>query len=251
MPRKYSEIELLSDLRRVAGKLGHPPTTTQYGNTVDDGLGSYTATVYTRRFGSWAEALESAGFDETDVEQRTGPEVTCYKCNNTFRTQQTGDTIVCPSCETGIKAERALIRRASDNKQVRDIARGPTVSDGNYNRTSRRIEAKLHPTSGTRNGVPHQTTPVYYLPGDERRAVSAFIEENEAYVRLNLDTDEQNILRMSLSDDMYQLFLEQWEWLGYAATETTNGTDETRTDSSSDEQSSTTTPETEASATHE
>jgi len=250
MPRKYSEIELLSDLRRVAGKLGHPPTRTKYGNTVEDGLGSYSASVYTRRFGSWAEALESAGLDETDAGSLTGPEVTCYKCSDTFRTQQTGDTIVCPSCESNVKAARALIRRVNDNKRVQELARGPIVSDGNYHRTGRRIEAKLHPTSGTRSGVPYQTTPVYYLPGDERRAVSAFIEENEAYVRLNLDTDEQNILRMSLSDDMYQLFLEQWEWLGYAATET-NSDDETRTDSSSDEQSSTTTPETEASATHE
>lgn len=53
-----SEEELLAELNRIADEYGAPPTF----DTMED-AGQYAARTYIRRFGSWNEAVEAAGFD--------------------------------------------------------------------------------------------------------------------------------------------------------------------------------------------
>ena len=53
--------ELLGDLRELADELGEPP---RFKEMVEHG--DHRARTYTKRYGSWAEALEAAGLDPDD-----------------------------------------------------------------------------------------------------------------------------------------------------------------------------------------
>ena len=53
--------ELLEDLRALADELGEPP---RFKEMVEHG--DHRARTYTKRYGSWAEALEAAGLDPED-----------------------------------------------------------------------------------------------------------------------------------------------------------------------------------------
>ena len=55
---KISRVDLLEELRRLADELERPPKTTDM-----DKYGKYSQGVYYRRFGSWGEALKSAGIE--------------------------------------------------------------------------------------------------------------------------------------------------------------------------------------------
>ena len=51
-----SDEDLLTDLKRVAKKIGKPPTIAEYNFN-----GTYESTIYLRRFGSWNDALKKLG----------------------------------------------------------------------------------------------------------------------------------------------------------------------------------------------
>jgi len=60
-----------------------------------------------------------------------------------------------------------------------------------------------------------KTTTVYYLYGDERRAVRRYIQENEGFVRSCVE-DRANPINTGLEDYWWRMFCEEWLWGGYA-----------------------------------
>ncbi|MFW5930089.1 MAG: hypothetical protein ACOCT0_06715 [Halobacteriota archaeon] len=54
-------------------------------------------------------------------------------------------------------------------------------------------------------------TAVYYLYGDERRAVRKYIEVNEEFVRSCMQ-DNANPINVGLEDYWWQMFCEEWVW---------------------------------------
>jgi hypothetical protein len=53
---RYSDEDLLDDIRRLAAEIGHPPTLQEYRER-----GEYGATTLFERFGSYRDALQEAG----------------------------------------------------------------------------------------------------------------------------------------------------------------------------------------------
>ena len=62
-----SDDELLADLNRLADEVGRTPTSKDVR-----AHGSHSAHTYVKRFGSWGEALASAGLDDTDDTRTPG-----------------------------------------------------------------------------------------------------------------------------------------------------------------------------------
>ncbi len=60
-----------------------------------------------------------------------------------------------------------------------------------------------------------RTRAVYYLYGDERRAVRKYIEENTDFVRSCMN-DKVNPINMSMEDFWWNMFAEEWIWSDYA-----------------------------------
>jgi hypothetical protein len=71
--RKYSNVDVLDGLRTAADELGHAPTTTEAGELID-----FSPGLASLRFGSWSDALETAGLDPSErlsvQDQQTGEE---------------------------------------------------------------------------------------------------------------------------------------------------------------------------------
>lgn len=84
---------------------------------------------------------------------------------------------------------------------------------GTRNTTLRDIVCRLSAPS-TRSQAKKRPGPaqsVYYLYGDERRAVRTFIDENEEYVRSCLG-DTPNPLAADWDGVLYQLLREEWDF---------------------------------------
>ena len=62
------------------------------------------------------------------------------------------------------------------------------------------------------------TQAVYYLYGDERRAVRKFIEVNKEFVESCMD-DPANPINLRLDDFWWRMFREEWIWGGHGETE--------------------------------
>jgi hypothetical protein len=65
---KLAEEELRDELRRLASELGHVPTVEEM-----NAEGEYWASTYRNRFGSWADAVEAAGFDSEKTGSAISP----------------------------------------------------------------------------------------------------------------------------------------------------------------------------------
>ncbi len=121
-------------------------------------------------------------------------------------------------------------RRTRDNEVIQHLRRrGPSTSN-DLPRTpdtgERRYVGNLNVTrSNTGSGKSRgKTKAVYYLYGDERRAVRTYIEENTEFVRSCMQ-DNANPINMSLEDYWWRMFCEEWTWGGYEETvETSNAT---------------------------
>lgn len=59
--KRYSDSDLLGDLRRVADELGGAPNTGDYKTH-----GEYSHSIYIVRWGTWRGALEAAGIPRRD-----------------------------------------------------------------------------------------------------------------------------------------------------------------------------------------
>lgn len=71
--------------------------------------------------------------------------------------------------------------------------------------------AKLHVARGNARKSRGRVTSVYYLYGDERRAVRKFIRENLGFVEDSMQ-DNVNTLNMRLDDVLWQMMVEEWVW---------------------------------------
>lgn len=61
-PRLYSDVELLELIRQFHAGAGRPPTMVEF-NDPERKSDYPSAGTYVKRFGSWANAIEAAGFD--------------------------------------------------------------------------------------------------------------------------------------------------------------------------------------------
>lgn len=69
--------------------------------------------------------------------------------------------------------------------------------------------------SGTGGRKPRgRTVGVYYLYGDERRAVRKYIEENTEFVESCIE-DRVNPISINQEEYWWQMFQEEWSWSGY------------------------------------
>jgi hypothetical protein len=59
-----------------------------------------------------------------------------------------------------------------------------------------------------------RTKAVYYLYGDERRAVRTYIEENTDFVASCME-DKVNPINMGMEDYWWRMFCEEWVWSGH------------------------------------
>lgn len=62
---KYTDDDLLDEIRRLNEEFGHPPTLQELRDH-----SKHSATTYYDRFGSWSEAVKAAGFAPRDPEER-------------------------------------------------------------------------------------------------------------------------------------------------------------------------------------
>lgn len=68
-------------------------------------------------------------------------------------------------------------------------------------------------TGGPNTGVNRLTwTNIYYLYGDDRRAVRQAIEENTAYFAALLDSSGYKTIAEHWGESMYQIFCEEWAY---------------------------------------
>jgi 5-methylcytosine-specific restriction endonuclease McrA len=74
---RLTEDELLDELRRVADKLGESPSVAQM-----ETLGRIYPSVYIKRFGSWNNAVETAGLDPTPQPSRIKRETLLAELQN-------------------------------------------------------------------------------------------------------------------------------------------------------------------------
>jgi hypothetical protein len=58
-------------------------------------------------------------------------------------------------------------------------------------------------------------TTVYYLVGDERRAVRKFIEENSDFVKTSFELEKNNPLSERLPEEMYWLMKQEYEIMNH------------------------------------
>ncbi len=56
-----------------------------------------------------------------------------------------------------------------------------------------------------------RTRAIYYLYGDERRAVRKYIQVNQEFVESCMD-DKTNPINMGLEDYWWRMFCEEWTW---------------------------------------
>lgn len=105
----------------------------------------------------------------------------CYKCGSGFYFGGDADRTRCSSCSKNVLVWRARLAAYGESRYIQELAEGP--------KTSRDLEAE--PTNKVRDVVQKLRPPgndgrgkgltVYYLPGDERRAVDTFIDANHAF----------------------------------------------------------------------
>lgn len=66
---------------------------------------------------------------------------------------------------------------------------------------------------GVPTPITYETTPVFYLYGQERQAVRKYIQANEDFVRSCMDS-EQNPIALNMEEFWFQMFCEEWVWGG-------------------------------------
>lgn len=212
MPARIPTEDLISDLRRVAGELGHSPTTTEY-----DEHGNHGLTTLTSRFaGGWEMILAEAGLNQ--LEQKQLPKSIKIKCSNCGLTQSydgESDRTQCAECHTTIPIWRGQVEQRANNLLLTQLANGPATGTELPKwpqRAERSLIGQLRaPSRSKANKARGRTQSVYYLYGDERAAVRRFIEANYEYVKDCL-TDQSNPLKRNWDDELFHILVEQWSW---------------------------------------
>jgi len=100
---------------------------------------------------------------------------------------------------------------------LEELREGPKTRDGLSvaigQGASRDFIAKLLPPSNAtgKNRGTNKKRAVYYIYGDDRRAVRKFIEVNEEYVKDCLE-DSHNPMSNSWDPMLYQMLKEEWQF---------------------------------------
>jgi len=150
----------------------------------------------------------------------------CYQCGKESM-RRTETSYVCNECDSFVSVDRARIAFRRQHKQIRHLARhGPAISGeppfeygvrDTIRDSIRRLKKPATSTAAT-GRPPTNADVVLYLPGDERRAVDVFVEQNTEYVADCLE-DKNNPLVMSWSEELCRVVTEQFEW-GHAPADT-------------------------------
>ncbi|QCC57237.1 ribbon-helix-helix domain-containing protein [Natrinema thermotolerans] len=94
-------------------------------------------------------------------------------------------------------------------ERLRERPRAGGEIDTRFSVTQRQLVSRLKPASAGGQVSRGRAATVYYLYGDERRAVRRFIEENTEYVRSCLEAD-YNPLRANWDEVLYSLLVQEW-----------------------------------------
>lgn len=159
----------------------------------------------------------------SDQGGRSGVSYKCYNCDGVFLSKAQSKRVTCSHCKTDMIRWRARVNYAGTIDTVQRLARnGPVVAEELPASTSeaRRLIYKITPpkSTGPSTTWPGGKTakPVLYLPGQERAAVTAFIDANHEFVGAVLDSDvTADPIAQKWPDDLYQLLIEQWYWTGH------------------------------------
>lgn len=179
------------------------------------------------RIGTWDEALRAANLSPAEKpnassERHPGYPVTCPRCGTDAKADPEARKQECSACGHVYQIDHARIAFFGGSDSVTALANGPIASSDRSTRPERHpgvVDRLKAPDRVTQQAKARpETTIIYYLVGDERRAVDRFIEVNEAYVRDCLE-DTPNPLQHNWSEELYHLLLEQWHWNGYAKIE--------------------------------
>lgn len=152
--------------------------------------------------------------------------VHCPKCNHRHFFEAGKEIFRCRNCIYHCEMDDAITYSMKDNSIITTLAEvGPRTGEeiealGGLGGNEKFVVERIVVTSGGQGGYKrrrsdtHREIPIYYLPGQERKAVSRYIQENESSVRSSLK-DKANPLNHNLESWMYNLIKEQWYWLGY------------------------------------
>lgn len=211
MGKRIPDGDLLADIQAVAEQVGGAPTATEY-----DEHGKYSSGTMQNHFGTWNQALEKAGFDSGGGKTQTGfcLRLVCKECGQEKRYQGDGNTALCRNCGHNMTVWRAHTRWLSQNKIIDVLSDGPATETPNISQAIRTLVHRIRPPApsyGASKSRPRGAKTVYYLPGDERRALDLFIQENTEYVRDCL-SDDVNPLTHAWSEEQYRMLVEQWEF---------------------------------------
>lgn len=150
--------------------------------------------------------------------------IACPKCN--YRTTTTASNRVsCSRCGHIYKVDDGITVRVSESEIIRELAKRGAVE---YDRRGlaeghKFVIRKLKPP--TKAGISkgekrypgfNDARVVLYLPGDERRAATKFVRQNQEFVRSCIEDESSNPLSLALDDFMWELIKEQYHWLGYS-----------------------------------
>lgn len=142
--RDIDDVDLLHEIARLAGELGRPPIAEEMAER-----GRYSLTSYRNRFGSWGEALASAGYRTRGSRPRRSQNVDFLRENG-------------PS---------TLAELPGDDVQVTDRMLGTA-----------KFQVSVR-SNGSEADSAGQSTPVYYLVDEHDReaVVRAFLAQNPEY----------------------------------------------------------------------
>ncbi len=118
-----------------------------------------------------------------------------------------------------VRDGRATVPRGDNVVLNRLREGGPAVSaelDRKVSTHDREYVGKFDVNRSSTGGSKHRgrTTAVYYLYGDERRAVRRYIEENTEFVE-GCIADQANPINLNREDYWWRMFQEEWYWGGY------------------------------------
>lgn len=162
--------------------------------------------------------------NDTDSDDcRSGPDpgrfrVRCYNCDTRTYITDRRERFECEDCGSELRVWRGIVSDMAESQLTRRLAEGPctwdeTSSDPSHGRQRMYVQRLKGPSGsqGSSRSV-GRATDVMYLPGDERRAVTRFIEENRDYVESCLESGSpSDRLNRNWPDHLYQLLVEQWE----------------------------------------
>lgn len=162
-------------------------------------------------------------------DDRYGIKVKCPYCGQKKMYSGEKETFMCSNkdeCGITVDVWRGRLAYFTEQPNLRLLAHGPRTRDEfeeatgiefRWTAAMKAMADKIEPAPSRNNAsnVKVDTYPktVYYLPGDERRAIMKFMKANPTLVKSAMNT-RNNRLRQKWPDWAYEMLVEQWEMLG-------------------------------------